>query len=108
MCSSNSNNITKTFNPNNKIQLMSRNATLFCCPDTSSPDEEEVYKALQVCLEMRDSYVFRETIAPFCLSFGLQDKLMTVTSEASSGGSTGNWIFNNKEHGKASAAAVWF
>ncbi|GKC75062.1 hypothetical protein Tco_1125836, partial [Tanacetum coccineum] len=36
----------------------------------------------------------------------IRDKLMTLTSEASSGGSTGNWIFNNKEHGKASAAAV--
>ncbi|GJT46232.1 probable methyltransferase PMT9 [Tanacetum coccineum] len=35
----------------------------------------------------------------------LCDKLMTVTSEASSGGFTGNWLFNNKEHGKASADA---
>ncbi|KAL7185452.1 hypothetical protein ACSBR2_027403 [Camellia fascicularis] len=34
-----------------------------------------------------------------------QDKLMTVLSEASSGGSSGNWLFKNKEHGKASAAA---
>ncbi|XP_034701559.1 26S proteasome non-ATPase regulatory subunit 2 homolog A [Vitis riparia] len=34
-----------------------------------------------------------------------QDKLMTVASEASSGGSSGNWLFKNKEHGKASAAA---
>ncbi|KVH88226.1 26S proteasome regulatory complex, non-ATPase subcomplex, Rpn1 subunit [Cynara cardunculus var. scolymus] len=34
-----------------------------------------------------------------------QDKLMTVPSEASSGGSSGNWLFKNKEHGKASAAA---
>ncbi|GKC36844.1 hypothetical protein Tco_1049228, partial [Tanacetum coccineum] len=59
---------------------------------TSSPDEAKVYKALQICLEMRDSYVFRETIALF-------------TSEASSGGFTGNWLFNNKEHGKASADA---
>lgn len=33
-----------------------------------------------------------------------QDKLMTVTSESSSG-SSGNWLFKNKEHGKASAAA---
>ncbi|KAI7749085.1 hypothetical protein M8C21_015576 [Ambrosia artemisiifolia] len=33
-----------------------------------------------------------------------QDKLMTVTSEASSGGSS-NWLFKNKDHGKASAAA---
>ncbi|KAH7860237.1 hypothetical protein Vadar_011070 [Vaccinium darrowii] len=34
-----------------------------------------------------------------------QDKLMTVPSEPSSGGSSGNWLFKNKEHGKASAAA---
>uniref|UniRef100_A0A5B6YM08 26S proteasome non-ATPase regulatory subunit 2 homolog n=1 Tax=Davidia involucrata TaxID=16924 RepID=A0A5B6YM08_DAVIN len=34
-----------------------------------------------------------------------QDKLMTVPSETSSGGSSGNWLFKNKEHGKASAAA---
>ncbi|KAK1326758.1 26S proteasome non-ATPase regulatory subunit 2 1A [Acorus calamus] len=34
-----------------------------------------------------------------------QDKLMTVSSESSSGSSTGGWIFKNKEHGKASAAA---
>ncbi|KAJ8511353.1 hypothetical protein OPV22_001787 [Ensete ventricosum] len=33
-----------------------------------------------------------------------QDKLMTVPSESSSG-SSGNWLFKNKEHGKASAAA---
>ncbi|KAJ0961647.1 hypothetical protein J5N97_001144 [Dioscorea zingiberensis] len=34
-----------------------------------------------------------------------QDKLMTISSEASSGGSSGSWLFKNKEHGKASAAA---
>ncbi|XP_073101582.1 26S proteasome non-ATPase regulatory subunit 2 homolog A [Elaeis guineensis] len=34
-----------------------------------------------------------------------QDKLMTVASESSSGGSSGSWLFKNKEHGKASAAA---
>ena len=34
-----------------------------------------------------------------------QDKLMTVPSEASSGGSSGNRVFKNNEHGKASAAA---
>ncbi|EEF44376.1 26S proteasome non-ATPase regulatory subunit 2 homolog A [Ricinus communis] len=34
-----------------------------------------------------------------------QDKLMTVPSDSSSGGSSGNWLFKNKEHGKASAAA---
>ncbi|XP_028086021.1 26S proteasome non-ATPase regulatory subunit 2 homolog A-like isoform X6 [Camellia sinensis] len=34
-----------------------------------------------------------------------KDKLMTVPSEASSGGSSGNWVFKNKAHGKASAAA---
>ncbi|XP_078438316.1 26S proteasome non-ATPase regulatory subunit 2 homolog A-like [Wolffia australiana] len=38
--------------------------------------------------------------AGFC-----QDKLMTVTSESSSGSSVGNWLFKNKEHGKTSAAA---
>ncbi|GMH12107.1 hypothetical protein Nepgr_013948 [Nepenthes gracilis] len=34
-----------------------------------------------------------------------QDKLMTVPSEASSGSSSGNWLFKNKEHGKISVAA---
>ncbi|KAL5063724.1 hypothetical protein RYX36_025461 [Vicia faba] len=34
-----------------------------------------------------------------------QDKLMTVVSDSSSGGSSRNWIFKNKEHGKTSAAA---
>ncbi|XP_047337356.1 26S proteasome non-ATPase regulatory subunit 2 homolog A-like [Impatiens glandulifera] len=37
-----------------------------------------------------------------------QDKLMTAPSEASSAtpsGNSGNWLFKNKEHGKASAAA---
>ncbi|KAL6570700.1 26S proteasome non-ATPase regulatory subunit 2 A [Orobanche gracilis] len=35
-----------------------------------------------------------------------QDKLMTVQSEASSGGgSSTSWLFKNKEHGKTSAAA---
>ncbi|KAJ9170913.1 hypothetical protein P3X46_018975 [Hevea brasiliensis] len=34
-----------------------------------------------------------------------QDKLMTVPSDPLSGGSSGNWLFKNKEHGKASAAA---
>ncbi|XP_065875122.1 26S proteasome non-ATPase regulatory subunit 2 homolog A-like [Euphorbia lathyris] len=34
-----------------------------------------------------------------------QDKLMIVPSESSSGGSSGNWLFKNKEHGKTSAAA---
>ncbi|XP_038972855.1 26S proteasome non-ATPase regulatory subunit 2 homolog A-like isoform X2 [Phoenix dactylifera] len=34
-----------------------------------------------------------------------QDKLMTVPSESTSGGSSGSWLFKNKEHGKASAAA---
>ncbi|KAI3759860.1 hypothetical protein L1987_50243 [Smallanthus sonchifolius] len=33
--------------------------------ETPSPDEAEVYRALQVCLEMRDSYVFRESVAPW-------------------------------------------
>ncbi|KAI7995255.1 hypothetical protein LOK49_LG11G00684 [Camellia lanceoleosa] len=33
-----------------------------------------------------------------------QDKLMTVPFEASSGGSSGNWVFKNKAHEKASAA----
>ncbi|KAL5573576.1 hypothetical protein UlMin_023173 [Ulmus minor] len=34
-----------------------------------------------------------------------QDKLMTVPADTSSGGSSGNWLFKNKEHGKTSAAA---
>uniref|UniRef100_A0A2P2M5D6 26S proteasome non-ATPase regulatory subunit 2 homolog n=3 Tax=Rhizophora mucronata TaxID=61149 RepID=A0A2P2M5D6_RHIMU len=34
-----------------------------------------------------------------------QDKLMTVASDSASGGSSGNWLFKNKEHGKVSAAA---
>ena len=33
-----------------------------------------------------------------------QDKLMTAPSDSSSSGSSGNWLFKNKEHGKASAA----
>ncbi|XP_050248369.1 26S proteasome non-ATPase regulatory subunit 2 homolog A [Quercus robur] len=34
-----------------------------------------------------------------------QDKLMTVPSDNSSSGSSANWLFKNKEHGKTSAAA---
>ncbi|GMY10202.1 26S proteasome non-ATPase regulatory subunit 2 homolog A [Fagus crenata] len=34
-----------------------------------------------------------------------QDKLMTVPSDNSSAGSSANWLFKNKEHGKTSAAA---
>ncbi|KAL7603081.1 hypothetical protein Lser_V15G17044 [Lactuca serriola] len=34
-----------------------------------------------------------------------QDKLMTVQYEASTGGSSGNLLFKNKEHGKANATA---
>ncbi|KAI4378486.1 hypothetical protein MLD38_015959 [Melastoma candidum] len=34
-----------------------------------------------------------------------QDKLMTVQSDSSTSGSSGNWLFKNKDHGKASAAA---
>ncbi|KAJ9543013.1 hypothetical protein OSB04_022720 [Centaurea solstitialis] len=33
--------------------------------ETPSPDEAEVYRALQVCLGMRNSYVFRESVAPW-------------------------------------------
>ncbi|KAL7262245.1 hypothetical protein ACSBR1_000592 [Camellia fascicularis] len=33
------------------------------------------------------------------------NKLMIVPSEASSGGSSRNWVYKNKAHGKASAAA---
>ncbi|MFS7976987.1 putative AMP deaminase [Helianthus anomalus] len=33
--------------------------------DTPSPDEAEVYRSIQDCLEMRNSYVFRESIAPW-------------------------------------------
>ena len=32
-----------------------------------------------------------------------QDKLMSAPSDAFSGTSSGNWIFKNKERGKASA-----
>jgi 26S proteasome regulatory subunit N1 len=35
----------------------------------------------------------------------VQDKLMTAPSDSPSSGSSGNWLFKNKEHGKASAAA---
>ncbi|XP_038998543.1 26S proteasome non-ATPase regulatory subunit 2 homolog A-like [Hibiscus syriacus] len=38
------------------------------------------------------------------VGFG-QDKLMTAPADSSIGGSTGNWLFKNKEHGKTSAAA---
>ncbi|KAL4348861.1 hypothetical protein GQ457_17G023850 [Hibiscus cannabinus] len=38
-------------------------------------------------------------------NFPLQDKLMTVPADSSNGGSSGNWVFKNKEHGKISAAA---
>ncbi|KAF0918826.1 hypothetical protein E2562_026199 [Oryza meyeriana var. granulata] len=34
-----------------------------------------------------------------------QDKLMTAPSDSSGSGSSGNWLFKNKDHGKASAAA---
>lgn len=30
-----------------------------------TPDEIEVYRVLQRCLEMRESYVFREEVAPW-------------------------------------------
>lgn len=33
--------------------------------ETPSPDEAEVYRTLQVCLEMRDNYLFREAVAPW-------------------------------------------
>jgi hypothetical protein len=42
----------------------------------------------------------------FIYLFILQDKLMTApATETSGGGSSGGWLFKNKEHGKASAAA---
>ncbi|GAB2285384.1 26S proteasome non-ATPase regulatory subunit 2 A [Dionaea muscipula] len=34
-----------------------------------------------------------------------EDKLMTVASEASSGGPSGNWLIKNKDHGKTSTVA---
>ena len=43
--------------------------------------------------------------ASYYLLLSLQDKLMTVTPDSSSGASSGNWLFKNKEHGKMSAAA---
>ena len=30
-----------------------------------TPEEEDVYKSLQACLELRESYVFREAVAPW-------------------------------------------
>ncbi|XP_027069681.1 AMP deaminase isoform X3 [Coffea arabica] len=33
--------------------------------ETPSPDEVDVYRNLQVCLEMRKTYVFREAVAPW-------------------------------------------
>ena len=39
---------------------------IFCLmPEIPSPDEIEVYKILQKCLELRDCYLFREEIAPW-------------------------------------------
>lgn len=35
----------------------------------------------------------------------VQNKLMTAPSDSSSSGASGNCLFKNKEHGKASAAA---
>jgi AMP deaminase len=34
-------------------------------PEIPSPDEIEVYKILQKCLELRDCYLFREEVAPW-------------------------------------------
>ena len=34
-----------------------------------------------------------------------QDKLMTAPPDSSIGGSSGNWLFKDKEHGKTSATA---
>lgn len=33
--------------------------------ETPSADEAEVYRNIQACLEMRQSYVFRESVAPW-------------------------------------------
>ena len=33
--------------------------------ETPSPDEIEVYKVLQKCLELRERYIFREEVAPW-------------------------------------------
>jgi AMP deaminase len=33
--------------------------------ETPAIDEIDVYKTLQKCLELRDSYVFREEVAPW-------------------------------------------
>lgn len=33
--------------------------------ETPSPDEVDVYRNLQVCFEMRKSYVFREAVTPW-------------------------------------------
>ena len=38
---------------------------LFPILETPSADEAEVYKILQDCLELRESYVFRENVVPW-------------------------------------------
>lgn len=52
-----------------------------------------------ICSFYAESYVMR------CSFLSVKDKLMTVPSEASGGASSSSWLFKNKEHGKASAAA---
>ncbi|XP_028108554.1 26S proteasome non-ATPase regulatory subunit 2 homolog A-like isoform X2 [Camellia sinensis] len=75
---------------------------------------EEYPSALQIALFLDNlQYVYQIFTTcddlllkkQFCYILGQHDKLMTVPSEASSGGSSGNWVFKNKEHVKASAAA---
>ncbi|KAA8524329.1 hypothetical protein F0562_010752 [Nyssa sinensis] len=79
--------------------------------DPKSP--EDVYKAYLLYGRANAGASFdsaRENLAATFVNafvnagFG-QDMLMTVPSEASSGGSSGNWLFKHKEHAKISAAA---
>jgi len=39
--------------------------SLLFLSETPSPDEAESYLVLQECLELRESYVFREAVAPW-------------------------------------------
>lgn len=66
----------------------------------------------QVCIKLylgslqeENFHIFLLSGLLWCSFLSVQDKLMTVPSEPSSGGSSSSWLFKNKEHGKASAAA---
>ncbi|KAK1307115.1 26S proteasome non-ATPase regulatory subunit 2 1A [Acorus calamus] len=68
--------------------------------DDEMAEEDEDRKALQDIInncKLSEGYL--------SVARDLEDKFMTVPSEFSSGSSSGDWIFKNKEHGKASAVA---